>query len=527
MKISKLWVLGIVMAALWLWLWGIFLPYVGLYSTNNNYLALAVRNYLRFGLLHLNLLPTYYTGIGPVPESAFYLHHPILIYLTAIVPFVIFGFKNWVVHVMPFIFNLASLLMIYAVAKEMYHRKIAIFAILLAAFFPMMTFFWKLIFFEPITLFFDLTVFYFAIRYLKKSQTKYLYLLAVCSFLAGLSDWPAIYWLFPFSFLLFTKYKIKAKYILLAYTIPLSVAFGLFFFSVYKILGNFSDLFLAGAGRAIHAEMTAVPFWWLKYPLNYLLRFIIYFTPLSIIYLILGAKSILTKRWRERTLTDLAMLMLFIFGLTNTLIFPTASWGYSYFLYYFIPFLAISGAKILNRINSRKVHIAVFLFIILWSITVNYFKIAQWQKHAWKYAALQVFASKFEPHEIIGIADFPGDLIENYYLHPTQILSRNEIIAWFAGLKYPNIKKVIYACPGICGVHDFELASEASSASTVISFRNSQYAAWIFIKNNYQNNASEPLPTSIVSESGKIRSTDESVSNVYRLLIKFLDLGQL
>src|SRR3989344_5579903 len=98
---------------LFLILWGINYPYVGIYNANNNYLSLAAKNYLRFGFLHLNFFPTYFAGKLLPLTVPYYLHHPILIFPLSTIPYIFFGFHNWVVHVTNFVFLLGSVFLLY------------------------------------------------------------------------------------------------------------------------------------------------------------------------------------------------------------------------------------------------------------------------------------------------------------------------------------------------------------------------------------------------------------------------------
>ena len=167
-------VLMLCTAGLALWLWGVNNPYTGLTNANNNYLSLAAKNYIRFGFTGLKLFPTYFAGRtlpSPVP---YYLHHPVLVYLLSAVPFMLFGFHNWVVHAANFLFLLGDIFLIYTIGKFVWNRKVGLWAAGLAMIFPMTSFFWKYIFFEQGSLFFNLLIFYCFVRYLKVQKPVYL-----------------------------------------------------------------------------------------------------------------------------------------------------------------------------------------------------------------------------------------------------------------------------------------------------------------------------------------------------------------
>lgn len=509
-----------------LWLWGINLPYAGLYNTNNNYLSLAVRNYLRYGLFNLHFLPTYFTGVTFPPPNAFYLHHPILMFLSAILPFVLFGFGNWVVHVAPLLYNLGGVFMVYKISRLLYGRKVALLSLFLAAYFPMTTFFWKLIFFEQITMLFNLLILYFALKYIQNSNSKYLYAVGLFSFFAGLSDWPAFYLIIPFGLLFFTIFKRKAFPILLYYVMPLTITLAIFLFSVYVTKGNFSDLATSGANRILHQEMTHVSLLWLKYPINYLLRFAIYFTPLSILFFVTWGRGLFRNRLSGFSLSQFSLLALFILGISNTIAFPTTSWSYSYFLYYFIPFLAISGGVFLKSLKPTAL-ISCILFIVIWSVTVNYFKISQWQKHVWKYQAMKQFAGKLVPHETIGIVNFPGDLFENYYFLQTIPMLQADLTAWVAGVRYPDVKHVVYACADACTPTELNLLQNVSVTHDLDRFETGQSGAWLISKNGNKKTAEPVYEKTILPADTSTIPLDQPIISLYRSIKQFLDIGQL
>src|SRR5436190_1099489 len=100
-KLVRVWIpsassriVGMIIIGIALWLWGINYPYVGIYNTNNNYLSLAAKNYLRFGFTILKFAPTYFAGQTLPVQIPYYLHHPILIFPLSTIPYMIFGFHN-------------------------------------------------------------------------------------------------------------------------------------------------------------------------------------------------------------------------------------------------------------------------------------------------------------------------------------------------------------------------------------------------------------------------------------------------
>ena len=101
-----LWFIGMITGVMTA-LTGTNLPYVGLYNANNNYLALASKNFLRFGYTALGYVPTYFVGPTLPLSPPYYVHHPVLFFLFSSLAYAALGNGHWVVHVVPFLFGVA------------------------------------------------------------------------------------------------------------------------------------------------------------------------------------------------------------------------------------------------------------------------------------------------------------------------------------------------------------------------------------------------------------------------------------
>jgi len=384
----------LLIAGLVLALWGINDPYAGGYNANNNYLTLAAKNYLRFGFTNLKLIPTYYAGEHLPTPIPYYLHHPILIFPLTALPFIIFGFHNWVVHVTNFLFTLGDIFLIYLIGKLVWNKRVGLWAAGLATIFPMTTFFWKYIIFEQGSLFFNLCVFYYVIKYSKNQKLSYVLAIFFFTLFSGFFDWGVLYLFVPLLFF----YKKMTKPILV-YLTGTVLSLGVFIGCVYLLQGGFGELRQAIGVHGYTATLMDLPFWPLRLLLITLLRFAIYFSPLSL----LGFFSKKTP----------VLWFFFLYGCMNIFVLPTVTWENAYFLFYFIPFLAFTGALWIEK------HPHWFIFIIAWSIAVNYFKLEQIKKQFWQYDRAVEINKQLVPYEPVVVENFSGDILEQYFFHPT------------------------------------------------------------------------------------------------------------
>ncbi len=416
-----------------LWFWGVNYAHVGIYNANNNYLSLAAKNYLRFGFGTLKFVPTYFAGeILPSP-APYYLHHPILIFPLSTIPFMMFGFHNWVVHVTNFLFLVGVIFLLYEIGALVWNKKVGLWAAGLAMVFPMTSFFWKYIFFEQGSLFFNLLVFYFFIRYIQVQKTIFLAYIFLFTFLSGLIDWGVLYLFLPFLVFFFSKYRKHVLLVILVYLAAAIISLSFFVGGVYFLRHGFADIVHAVQIRAVADELFSLSVWPVRLFVISVIRVGLYFTPFAVVAAWFAYKNI-----------KLTLLFFLIFGLLNVFVLPTATWGHSYFLFYLIPFFAFSGALwIVGHEKKHGLILGWIVIIILSSIVVNYYKIQQVQKQLWQYDAALKINEHLVPYERIGVINFSGDMFENYFLHPTQSMRISDIGAWQLGGVYPEIAKIV------------------------------------------------------------------------------------
>ncbi len=462
-----------------LWLWGINMPHVGIYNANNNYLSLASENFLRFGYHRLHYLPTYFVGATLPDPVPYYLHHPVLFFLIASVPFALFGNGNWVVHVMTFVYAVSAMVVLYAVIREVSDARVARWSLFFASLFPMASFFWKYMFFEQISLYFTLTSLYFAIRYGKTERPLYLLGLGISAAMGGASDWYAAYLLFGFCYLWLRRRDERMRRIILVYIAGLAVGFGTYAIAIIGT-NNIGMIYDGFRARGVTPELTGLSWWPARLLLVTVVRLIIYFSPVAAVGIWEAARVKAEKSSAGIGKRELSILF-FIIGIINILVLPTATWGHSYFLYYMIPFVSFGMGLwmvTLPRYSTLVACCMIFLHVG-WSIGVNSQKLRQVTKQSWKYEFGQLVSTMVPRYSRIGVMEYPGDVLERYFAIATTVMSASQVKQWAAGNGQTDIPMVIMTCAGECTAGEKEFAASLGTERTVTEYTNGMNTGWI------------------------------------------------
>ncbi len=511
-----------------LWLIGVNAPHVGLYNANNNYLALAAKNYFRFGFLRLGFLPTYYAGATLPTTAAYYLHHPILLFVLSAIPFAVFGFHNWVVHAGTFVFTLGIVAMIYRVGRSVWGTRVAVMAALVASVFPMLTFFWKYMFFEQASVFFALLLLDILIRYVKTKHARLLLGFGLVTFVAALTDWYAGYFFAILAVFFVGNYRKTIGRVWFAYGVGLVAGFGVFLFAVYAATGGFQELLAAVMVRSVGTELFALPYWPLRLGLLIGLRILIYFTPLAVAGLYMWWEALRSNNKTEM-LAKSVLTGLLAYGVVNVVVLPTAAWGHSYFLFLLVPFFAYSIALYLDRYRKRGrlITLCVMVFVTT-SIAVNVLKYKQVEKQLWKYTVAEKVAAVIRPYETIAVLHYPGDVLEQYFFHPTRPIARHELRLWLSGEQYGDVDALLIACEDACTTQDYSMIDMLDDYTRVSSYTVDGHDAWLVQRISVVGHGEDlAVRTGQKSVPSIPRDHGDPLLRLYRSLRDFLGVGQI
>jgi len=126
-------------------------------------------------------------------EFRYYIHHPPLIPLAAAASMAVFGKHEWAGRLVPILFSLGSLILVYLLGTELAVRGVGALAALIFALLPMNAYFGRMLNHEAPTNFFILAVFLAYIYWFREQRPRYFLWMLGAFLLGALSGWPAYY----------------------------------------------------------------------------------------------------------------------------------------------------------------------------------------------------------------------------------------------------------------------------------------------------------------------------------------------
>jgi len=456
---------------------GINTPYTGLYNANNNYAALASKNFLKFGFIKLNFLPTYYVGQMLPDPIPYYLHHPTLMFLFEALPYKLFGSSHWVVHVAPFVFVLGSLAALFLLVRELTDERIAKWTVVFALLFPMMSFFWKYILFEQASLFVSLMVIWLCVRYWKKGHPQLLLYITAASFFGGAIDWYGAYIFFGLLYVLCIRRNARVVRSFAAYAIGALLGLGTYGAALY-LTGNLHAAWEGYSARGLTSELTRLSFWPARLMVITILRIFLYGSPLVFFGIWHWYRTIKKSGVCVRAVQSI----LLIIGTVSIFVLPSTVWGHSYFLYYLVPFLAFVTSVWFVRVwnTSPRLAVVCLLIQIIWSMGVQCGKLYQVQKHTWKYAFGADIAGLIPAYSTIGVVEYPGDVLQNYYSIQTESFNSSFVDAWSKDASHSSIRYIAVTCSNTaCNTNETQFLERIKRRVYVHTFHYQDNTGWV------------------------------------------------
>ena len=152
------------------------------------------RNYLRYGF-STSLGPVISTGFVASDRLSFYPNHPPLLGWFLAMSFAVFGEHEWAARLVPLLFSLGSLVVLYALAMRYFGVPVGLLATLLMAVVPISAYYLGAFpdVQGPHVLFFILLSLWCYFRWLESGQRSYFVSLALAVYFGILADWPGAY----------------------------------------------------------------------------------------------------------------------------------------------------------------------------------------------------------------------------------------------------------------------------------------------------------------------------------------------
>jgi len=348
--------------------------------------ATIARNYLRFGYVS-----TSFGMVDNIMDGNFhyYANHPPMLGIMVSMAFKLLGINTWSGRIVPILFSVGSIVILYIFTKKIWGVEVAEISAFLVAIMPISSYFGKVINYEPVVLFFVLLSIYSFFMVTKWNKKLFLLPLGASIIIGGLVDYPFFY-VVPtlLIYSIVTKNKYMMKYSIYVTLLAISV-FLLFLYFTKILIGHTDFLFQQGAYRSQMFDYLFT-YSFLNTIFNRILN---WFTPvlilLSSIWFLISVKeksskkNLFVKGALEEEKTIL-LLSLFFFGILNIIIFSEGAYFHPFWTFYLIPFVSISSAIVINKINIKMIKVlilVVFLFSSLNSLE-SYNLINDYEGHA-------------------------------------------------------------------------------------------------------------------------------------------------
>lgn len=326
-------------------------PYIGHHDFNGAFFSQIARN--------LNEYAIWETKLGMPMETIgtrfnYYTHnvplHPWLLTLS----FAILGQGELQARLISFIFSLACIVVLYKIEKFLFSKLSAVLTSLFFTLSAMFIYFSTSVFPEPQAIFFSLLSFYAFIKWTKTAKNSHYQIALVSTVLALLTVWGAYFlpWLLVAYYLMYAKKKEYKKIILIFFIPPIIF---LSYLTHIKILtGSF---FGGGLIEALFFRLNTNPEQ--AIPISTFIkeeayRSMAYFSKTTLflvfVWFTLFAKRLFTKKISQ---SDVSLIILFVWGVSYSLVFSNAAYIHDYFLIWALPFIAASAGYVLVTLYER------------------------------------------------------------------------------------------------------------------------------------------------------------------------------
>jgi hypothetical protein len=307
------------------------------------------RNYVRIGYFDTRFAPVISTGNVPPEERRYYLTHPQGIGLAVSLAFHLFGVREWSARLVPLLFSLGSIVLVYRLGSKILSRETGLVAAAVYAFTPLETLYGAHVDPQgpPVT--------FFALLLLLAYEEGRPLVAAGALLLGAGFDWPIHYLsgLLAFHALFLRRDRRRWAFGLLAGSLLLVISFLIYarFVAPHPrqqyLRSTPVDAFLFWSGARVPPGR--IPGRPLSTPtlqewLTRMARHLDFLYTLPLLALA-GFGAVLTARRAP----DLLLLLL-PWGLAHALLFPLGAFIHDYWSMYLAPGLAFAGASGLARI---------------------------------------------------------------------------------------------------------------------------------------------------------------------------------
>lgn len=333
---------------------GITSPFSGLDHNSNNgaFYSLVAKNFLRFGLLksHFAMAQDPFP-VSPEPH-AFYIHHPPLLALLVAVSFSVFGEHEWAARLVPVSLSIASLPLVFLVARDLWGKRAGFLSAAVFAVLPMFRVYGRMVNFEPVLTFFILLFVFAYLRWVGGAK-RYLWVMCIAFFFGAMVDWP-IWFLLPLLGLHYLAFGKKSVWAVMPVVTAASVI-GLLYLQLRSLPAHFYDdlvkIFVFRTDSGLVDSESRIT---LGKLFNRLFNYSNdYFTLPLLVLGACGPVATLIPRygvWKKRLFGFAMLLALYGFSLANVVVFKNGAFIHDYWNYYALIPLALSAGVVLDSV---------------------------------------------------------------------------------------------------------------------------------------------------------------------------------
>lgn len=359
-------------------------PFIGHHEYNGAVYSTIARNFNRYGIINTKFAQIENQDKAQPGDFYFMTHHPPILTVLLSISFGIFGEGEKAARLVPIIFSLLTLILIYGLADKYFDKKTAILAIALASISPIFIYYGKLPVQEVLGLPVILLSTFLYFRFFARPNVHNFLILTSSMVIGNFTSWPAYYVgaIFALHYLFFGKSKNKW---VIAASFPLIciATFAAYIFNLYLITGNtfggnlngafLQRLNIAQLGQpASLKDLLVLQVRWLN---AYYGKILIILSGGASLYLALNF-----KRFYKQEKYQLLFFLLLI-GTTHLIIFREVAQYHDYFLIYLLPFITmtaslgtLSALSFLKLKTSLQIIGVVILLVLILSSTFPFTK---------------------------------------------------------------------------------------------------------------------------------------------------------
>ncbi len=499
---------------------GINLPYVGQNAYNFITYSLIAHNYNQFGYLTTKLASVVSVSADFPRNPEYFMHHPPLLSIVESLFLRFLGEDFWVGRLVAVIFTGGVVGLLYLIERELSDKKQALVTLGVALLIPATGIFGQMIGQEPLVMFFTLASLFLSLRYFKSEKNPYFYGAIICSILAVLSDWPAIYFCL-FLIPLFIKNK-KTKEGLILFGVSIFACTSILLW-ISNIRHGLWDIKNAAGSRFI-AQLFSIPYWPVRFLSSAFLRFLIYFNPIFTFTTFIVAISILRKI-KKLSQRELVILILGFFGLFHLVLYAEASFTHPYLIIYLIPFISFASAGIMENLAKKKLYLIssiIITFSILFIFLISQLKEEQITSNIWRYD-LALSATQY-------LTNYDTVIFNDNYAIDAEIWKYPLLINPIRQDKYNSSKFLskysyyVYSCEPTCSVYGGQMASLTGRYQYII-FRTDNAEAYLFFLKKPQ--ITFPPKALKISKVKPAYASKSELIDVYRKIRDLLNVPQI